>query len=141
MQRLQDAGGLMLDQLGLAGILLALIGRFLFQADAVEFLDAVERGGVQPVCSDLRVSGFLFVPDPGDFSAAVWVGLGLGGLLQPTLAYFKGFKPAAAMFGLLLGLAAWSAGPRWMLPGHPGGAIWGRSDGERAAQCDGSGGR
>ncbi len=103
-QRLEDAGGLLVGQLGLAGILLALIGAiFYFKATRLMFL-TVWNAVVFTVFAVIYGSAdsYLYLI-PVILSAGVWVGLGLGGLLQPTIAHYKGFRVVAAvMFGLLL---------------------------------------
>ena len=104
VERLEEAGGLLAAQVGLAGILLALVGLiFYFKPTRLYFLTLwIAAAFAAFAVLYASADSYLYLI-PVVLSAAVWVGLGLGGLLQPTFAYFKGFRAvAAALFGLLL---------------------------------------
>ncbi len=104
VERLEEAGGLLAAQVGLAGILLALVGLiFYFKPTRLYFLTLwIAAAFAAFAVLYASADSYLYLI-PVVLSLSIWAGLGLGGLMQPAFRYMGWFKPvAAALFGLLL---------------------------------------
>ena len=107
LQRLQDAGLLLVDQFSMVGVVLALVGLiFFFRPNRLYFItlwNALVFGAFAVFYAS--ADSYLYLISV-ILSAAIWIGLGSGGLVNASLPYFKGLKPAVIiLLAIFLGLA------------------------------------
>lgn len=113
-QRLGEAGVSLVSQFELVGIALALLGLILFFKPTRLVFITVWNVVIYTAFAVIYNSAdsFLFLI-PVILSGAIWVGLGLGGLMQANLPYGRVVKPGlVVLLGVFLALAAVERLPR-----------------------------
>ncbi len=108
LQRLQEAGSLLARQFELPGILLALLGLvFFFKPSRLYFLTLWNAALFSAFAVAYGTADSYLYLIPVVLSASIWIGMGLGGLVNGVLPYHRILKPALiALLGVFLLLVA-----------------------------------